>query len=51
MKKLLLFLTLSFIYLLGANLTVNAATESFYEAETISNICMVRYNKQTKDKY
>ncbi len=51
MKKLLLFLTLSFIYLLGANLTVNAATESFYEAETISNIYMVRYNKQTKDKY
>ena len=37
MKKILLFLTLSFIYLLGSNITVNASTDSFYEAEYIDN--------------
>ena len=50
MKKLLLFLTLSFIYLLGT-VPVNASTNSFYEAEYIDNIYMVRYDRTTKTKY
>ena len=51
MKKILLFLTLSFIYLLGSNITVNASTDSFYEAEYIDNIYMVRYDKTNQYKY
>ncbi len=50
MKKILLFLTLSFIYLLGTT-PVNATSDSFYEAEYIDNIYMVRYDKTTKTKY
>ena len=50
MKKILLFLTLSFIYLLGTT-PVNASIDSFYEAEYIDNIYMVRYDKNTKTKY
>ena len=51
MKKILLFLTLSFIYLLGSSPNVNASTDSFYEAEYIDNIYMVRYDKNTNTKY
>lgn len=51
MKKILLFLTLSFIYLLGNNLEVKAANDSFYEAEFLNNIYMVRYDKSTNTKY
>lgn len=51
MKKILLFLTLSFIYLLSSSPNVNASTDSFYEAEYIDNIYMVRYDKSTKTKY
>ena len=50
MKKTLLFLTISFIYLLGT-VSVNASTDSFYEAEYIDNIYMVRYNRTTQTKY
>ena len=50
MKKILLFLTLSFIYLLGT-IPVNASTDSFYEAEYIDNIYMIRYDKTTNTKY
>ena len=50
MKKILLFLTLSFIYLLGTT-PVNASTDSFYEAEYIDNIYMVRLDKTTNTKY
>ena len=50
MKKILLFLTLSFIYLLSI-VPVNASTNSFYEAEYIDNIYMVRYDRTTKTKY
>ncbi len=50
MKKILLFLTLSFIYLLGT-IPVNASTDSFYEAEYIDNIYMVRFDKTTNTKY
>ena len=51
MKKILLFLTLSFIYLISSTTIVNASTDSFYEAEYIDNIYMVRYDKTTKTKY
>ena len=50
MKKILLFLTISFIYLLGA-VSVNASSDSFYEAEYIDNIYMVRYDRTTQTKY
>ena len=51
MKKILLFLTLSFIYLISSTTIVNAKTDSFYEAEYIDNIYMVRYDKSTGTKY
>lgn len=51
MKKILLFLTLSFIYLLSTTTVVNASSDSFYEAEYIDNIYMVRYDKTTNTKY
>ncbi len=51
MKKILLFLTLSFIYLISSTTIVNASTDSFYEAEYIDNIYMVRYDKSTGTKY
>ena len=51
MKKILLFLTLSFIYLLSSSPNVNASTDSFYEGEYIDNIYMVRYDKNTNTKY
>lgn len=51
MKKTLLFLTLSFIYLISSTTIVNASTDSFYEAEYIDNIYMVRYDKSTGTKY
>ncbi len=51
MKKILLFLTISFIYLISSTTIVNASTDSFYEAEYIDNIYMVRYDKNTKTKY
>ena len=51
MKKILLFLTISFIYLISSTTIVNASTDSFYEAEYIDNIYMVRYDKSTKTKY
>ncbi len=51
MKKILLFLTISFIYLLGTSTIANAKSDSFYEAEYINNIYMVRYDKSTKTKY
>ena len=38
MKKILLFLTISFIYLLGTSTIANAKSDSFYEAEYINNI-------------
>lgn len=50
MKKTLLFLTISFIYLLGT-VSVNASSDSFYEAEYIDNIYMVRYDRTTQTKY
>ena len=50
MKKILLFLTLSFIYLIGT-VPVYATTNSFYEAEYIDNIYMVRYDKSANYKY
>ena len=50
MKKILLFLTLSFIYLISTT-TVNADSDRFYEAEYIDNIYMVKYDKTTKSKY
>ena len=49
MKKILLFLTLSFIYLLGA-VSVNASSDNFYEAEYIDNIYMVRYDRTSQIK-
>ena len=51
MKKILLFLTICFIYLISSTTIVNASTDSFYEAEYIDNIYMVRYDKSTKTKY
>ncbi len=51
MKKILLFLTLSFIYLISSTTIVNASTDSFYEAEYIDGIYMVRYDKTTGTKY
>ena len=51
MKKIILFLTLSFIYLISSIPIVNASTDSFYEAEYIDNIYMVRYDKKTQTKY
>ncbi len=51
MKKILLFLTLSFIYFISSTPIVNARTDSFYEAEYINNIYMVRYDKSTGTKY
>ena len=51
MKKILLFLTLSFIYLISSTTIVNSSTDSFYEAEYIDNIYMVRYDKSTGTKY
>lgn len=51
MKKALLFLTISFIYLISSIPIVNASSNSFYEAEYIDNIYMVRYDKSTKTKY
>ena len=51
MKKILLFLTISFIYLISSTPIVNASTDSFYEAEYIDNIYMVRYDKKTGTKY
>ena len=51
MKKALLFLTISFIYLISSIPIVNASSDSFYEAEYIDNIYMVRYDKSTKTKY
>ena len=51
MKKILLFLTLSFIYLLGTTTTVDASSDSFYEAEYIDNIYMVRYDRSTGTKH
>lgn len=50
MKKILLFLTISFIYLLGT-VSVNASSDNFYEAEYIDNIYMVRYDRTTQTKY
>ena len=51
MKKILLFLTLGFIYLISSTTVVNASTDSFYEAEYIDNTYMVRYDKKTGTKY
>lgn len=51
MKKILIFLTLSFIYLISSVDNVNASTDSFYEGEYINNIYMVRYDKKTNTKY
>ena len=51
MKKILLFLTLSFIYLISSTTIVNASQDSFYEGEYIDNIYMVRYDKSTGTKY
>lgn len=51
MKKILLFLTISFIYLLSSTPIVNAKTDTFYEAEYIDNIYMVRYDKKSNIKY
>lgn len=51
MKKILLFLTISFIYLISSTTIVNASTDSFYEAEYIDNIYMVRYDRSTGTKY
>ena len=48
MKKILLFLTISFIYLISSTTIVNASTDSFYEGEYIDNIYMARYDKNTK---
>lgn len=50
MKKILLFLT-GIITILTGITTVNASTASFYEAEYIDNIYMVRYDKKTNIKY
>ena len=43
MKKILLFLTLSFIYLISSTTIVNASTDSVYEGESIDKIYIVRY--------
>ena len=51
MKKVLLFLTISFIYIISSTTVVNASTDSFYEAEYIDNIYMVRYDRNTGTKY
>lgn len=51
MKKIILFLTISFICLISSATIVNAATDSFYEAEYIDDIYMVRYDKNTNTKY
>ena len=51
MKKILIFLTIGIITFFSFNKTINAKTDTFYEAEYLDNIYMVRYNKQTKTKY
>ena len=51
MKKILLFLTLSFIYLISSTPIVNAQTDTFYKAEYIDNIYMVKYDKKTGVKH